>query len=104
MIPDLEQSGNSGDLPHGSLDLGGGYVLLRAQEAEERALQDCEAEALRESVYAAPRDSDILVRQWAKLRIPTGQNCTSAWKELKKPLERQRTAHNVKVCLALHSP
>ena len=67
MIPDLEQSGNSGDLPHGSLDLGGGYVLLCMQEAEECALRDCEAEALQESVYAAPRNGDILVCWWAKL-------------------------------------
>ena len=104
MIPDLEQSGNSGDLPHGSLDLGGGYVLLCMLEAEECTLWDYKAEALQESVYAAPRDSNILVCWWAKLQIPTGQNCTSAWKELEKLLKRQWTAHNVKVCLALHSP
>jgi hypothetical protein len=34
---------------------------------------------------------------WAKLRIPTGQNCYTAWKEKEKPLEKRRTAHNVKV-------
>ena len=34
---------------------------------------------------------------WAKLRLPTGQNCYSAWKEKEKPLEKRRTARNVKV-------
>jgi hypothetical protein len=39
----------------------------------------------------------VPVRRWAKLRIPTGQNCYSAWKEKQKPLEKRRTARNVKV-------
>ncbi|KAH9074395.1 hypothetical protein EDB83DRAFT_2203920, partial [Lactarius deliciosus] len=37
--------------------------------------------------------------RWAKLRIPTGQNCYSAWKEKEKPLEKRRTARNVKLLL-----
>jgi hypothetical protein len=45
----------------------------------------------------APIGVEISVRRWAKLRLPTGQNCNSAWKELQKPLERRRTARNVKV-------
>jgi len=39
----------------------------------------------------------ILVQRWAKLRIPTGQNCYSAWKEKQKPLKKWRTVRNVKV-------
>src|SRR5216683_2233935 len=31
------------------------------------------------------------------LTLPTGQNCYSAWKEKEKPLEKCRTARNVKV-------
>jgi hypothetical protein len=42
-------------------------------------------------------EGDIFVRWWARLRIPTGQNCNSAWKELDKPLEERRTARMVKV-------
>ena len=102
MIPNLEQSKATQDLPCGAIDLGGGYVLLRAREAEPRALRDCEAEALRESQGAATSAEDISVRRWAKLRIPTGQNCNSAWKELNKPLEKRRTARNVKVCRRSH--
>ncbi len=37
------------------------------------------------------------MHQWAKLQLPTGQNCYSAWKEKEKPLEKCRTARNVKV-------
>ncbi|KAH9016017.1 hypothetical protein EDB84DRAFT_1252809, partial [Lactarius hengduanensis] len=37
------------------------------------------------------------VRRWARLRILTGQNCYSAWKEKQKPLEKRRTTRNVKV-------
>lgn len=103
MIPDLEQSKATQDLPRGAIDLGDGYVLLRAREAEPRALRDCEAEALRESLPATSREGDIFVRRWAKLRIPTGQNCNSAWKELNKPLEKRRTARNVKVRRTLHA-
>ena len=36
--------------------------------------------------------------RWAKLHIPTGQNCYSTWKEKEKPLEKCCTARNIKVC------
>lgn len=99
MIPSLDlDRASTSTLPRGSKDLGHGYVLLRAREPEPRPLRDCEADALREFLPSAPRDGDIPVRRWAKLRLPTGQNCYSAWKELEKPLEKRRTARNVKVC------
>ena len=98
MIPDLDlDRAATGALPRGSKDLGNGYVLLCACEAEPRPLWDCEADALREFLPSAPREGDIPVRRWAKLRLPTGQNCYSAWKEKEKPLEKRRTARNVKV-------
>ena len=98
MIPDLDlDRAKAGALPRGFKDLGDGYVLLRAREPEPRPLRGCEAEALREFLPSAPRVGDIPVRRWAKLRLPTGQNCYSAWKELEKPLEKRRTARNVKV-------
>ena len=97
MIPDLDQTKAAEDLPRGAMDLGDGYVLLRAREEEARALRDCVAEALRAFLPAAPRGEDILVRRWARLRIPTGQICNSVWKELNKPLEKRRTARMVKV-------
>ena len=53
---------------------------------------------MQEFLPSAPREGDISIRQWAKLQLPTGQNCYSAWKEKKKPLKKRRTARNVKVC------
>ena len=95
MIPDLDT-----DIDHpadrGSKDIGDGFVLLRAREPDPRPLRDCEADALRIIYPSLP--PEVSVRRWAKLRIPTGQNCYSAWKEKEKPLEKRRTARNIKVC------
>jgi hypothetical protein len=98
MIPgvDTERS-DDGSLPRGSKDLGDGFVLLRAREKVPRPLRDCEADALCEYLGILSLGPEIFVRRWAKLRIPTGQNCYSAWKEKQKPLEKRRTARNVKV-------
>ena len=100
MIPDLD--GDQGtSLPRGSKDLGGGFVLLRARDATPHPLREIEAQALRGLFPATPLN--VSVRRWAKLRIPTGQNCYSAWKEKQKPLEKRRTARNVKVSPAIHT-
>ena len=97
MVPDLENINPESNLPCGAIDLGDGYVLLHAREAKLHALRDCEAEALRQALRIASMGEVILVRRWAKLGIPTGQKCNSAWKELNKPLEKRQTACNVKV-------
>ena len=98
MIPDLDPDGYSeAALPHGARDVGEGFIFLQAREDDPRPLRDCEAAALREYLGLPPSDAAISVRQWAKLRIPTGQNCYSAWKEKEKPLEQCRTACNTKV-------
>jgi hypothetical protein len=97
IIPDLDGNKNSRVLPRGSRDLQDGYVMLRARDKYRQCLCECEADALRRFL---PTLSDIespSVRRWARLRIPTGQICYSAWKELLKPLENCRTARNVKV-------
>ena len=99
MVSDLDLDRTTkGDLPHSSKDLGNGFVLLRACEAEPCPLRDCEADALWEFLPLALREGEISVHRWAKLRLPTGQKCYSAWKEKEKPLEKCRTARNVKVC------
>jgi hypothetical protein len=47
---------------------------------------------------------EICVHQWAKLQLPTGQNCYSIWKETQKPIEKCCTARNVKACsISLHA-
>src|SRR6266702_4789890 len=100
MIPDLnEDCGHS--LPLGSNHLGDSFVLLRAQDTNPYSLRDCEADALRNLLPSTL--PDVSVRRWSKLQVPTGQNCYSAWKEKQKPLEKRRTAWNVKVSPAFHS-
>jgi hypothetical protein len=96
MIPDLDIDGTTEEhLPQGCKDVGQGYLLLCAREEEVRPLRDCEGSALCNFLNIAP--TEIRVRRWAKLHIPTGQNCYSAWKELERPIEKRRTARNVKV-------
>jgi hypothetical protein len=99
MIPDLDIDGTTDEhLPQGCKDVGQGYLLLHAREEEARPLRDCEGEALCDFLKITPSTTEICVCRWAKLHIPTGQNCYSAWKELERPIEKRRTARNVKVC------
>jgi len=93
---DTERS-DDGNLPCGSKDLGDGFVLLWARKSDPRPLRDCEADALCEYLGIPSLGDEVLVRCWAKLRILTGQNCYSAWKEKQRPLEKRRTVRNVKV-------
>ena len=97
MIPDFDRD-QSVSLPRGFKDLGSGFVLLHARDANPHLLREIETQVLRELLPATP--PGVTVRRWARLRIPTGQNCYSAWKEKQKPLKKRRTARNVKVSLA----
>jgi len=98
LIPDLNLKGSSHQpLPRGLKDLGDGFVLLHARKETVHPLREYEADALCEILPTASRETEICVRRWAKLCIPTGQNCYSFWKEKQKPLNRCRTACNVKV-------
>jgi hypothetical protein len=98
LIPDLIVDETTVEsIPRNSRDLGDGYVLLRAREVHAHPLRDCEADALREFLPTAKYGSEIYVRRWARLRLPTGQTCYSAWKEKGKPIHKRRTARNVKV-------
>src|SRR5712675_817866 len=97
MIPELDPEGSlETHLPRGSKDLRGGFILLCAREPNPRPLRECEANALLRFT-CIPSDSEFRVCRWAKLRIPTGQTCYTAWKEKEKPLGKRRTARNVKV-------
>jgi len=98
IIPDLEGNQNSGgDLPHGSKDIEDRFVLLHARDKHPECLRECKVDALNKFLSTS-NTGRVAVRQWARLRIPTGQVCYSAWKELQRPLEKCRTACNVKVC------
>ncbi len=100
MIPDLRPP--KAILPRGALDLGGGYILLRAQDRYSRYMSQMEATALRK--YLRTQYSLVLrdiwvpkVTRWARLLLPNGQISRSKWKEDLKPINKIRTARNVKV-------
>ena len=98
LIPDLDLEGSPDQpLPCGLKDLGGSFVLLHAYEKTACSLRECEADALHEILPTTSNDIEICMRRWAKLHIPTGQNCYSFWKEKEKSLNKHRTAHNIKV-------
>jgi hypothetical protein len=78
--PDVDQSGES-KLPRGAKNLGDRFILLHARDEKDYTLRECEALALCTFLGLAPVAGEILVCRWAKLQIPTGQNCYSAWKE-----------------------
>ncbi len=105
LIPNLAPDRkDANSLPRGARDLGDGFVLMRAREEVPGPLWDCEANALRDFLPGSQLEDKIYIRRWAKLRIPTGQNCYSAWKETQKPIQKHRTARNVKVCsISLHA-
>jgi hypothetical protein len=99
MIPDLEPP--IATVPRGGKDLGGGYILLQAQDWTPRPLQNYKTAALVTYLGSAcdlPLDDwSPSIVQWARLCLPNGQVAQSPWKEKLKPLTKMRMAQNVKV-------
>ena len=98
MVPDLDPPKT---LPHGSIDLGNSYILLRAMDNTSRPVTPPEAAAintyLRQVGEVEVNECDLRVVRWARLGLPTGQVARSAWKERLKPLDKVRMARNLKV-------
>jgi len=89
IIPDLEGNQNSGgDLPCGSKDIEDGFVLLHTRDKHPECLRECKVDALNKFLSMS-NTGRVAVHRWARLRIPTGQVCYSAWKELQRPLEKR---------------
>jgi hypothetical protein len=100
MFPDLDEAKDT--IPRGAIDLGKGYVLLRAMERTYYRLSHDYSSGLRSfllEVYnmSLPEAASISIKRWARLQLPTGQVARSSWKECLKPLEKVRMARNVKV-------
>lgn len=105
MFPELDR--NRGDaLPRGALDIGDGYVLLRAKEEYGKYVSGdhgvaiasyiVEAEtALGNEVPGNWRGPKVV--KWARLRLPTGQIARCAWKEKEKAVDTIRRARCVRV-------
>jgi hypothetical protein len=100
LIPDLEPVGNL--LPHGSEDVGGGFILLRALDRTTRKVTNpFESAAICKYLE---RNGAILTDgweaytcRWARVCLPNGQVARSLWKEIKKSLDKLCTSRNLKV-------
>jgi hypothetical protein len=105
MIPDLEPPENP--FPHGSVDVGEGYVLLTATDTTSRPVNEAEGDAIKEYLLKSgqnyPEDWLPSVTRWSRVCLPNGQVARSAWKENIKPIEQLRCARNVKVGSLVHS-
>jgi hypothetical protein len=100
MFFDLDEAKNT--IPRGAIDLGNGYVFLRAMERTYYRHSYDYSNGLRSfllGVYniSLPEAASISVRRWARLQLPTSQVACFSWKECLKPLERVHMARNVKV-------
>ena len=85
--------------PYGSVDLGGGYLLLRPMDGPY-CLTHKEEEAVR-VFYSSSEDSEGVdrrsVNRWGRLKLPTEQIARSVWKEIERCTDMARTDRNVKV-------
>ncbi|KAJ7691750.1 hypothetical protein B0H17DRAFT_1169055 [Mycena rosella] len=98
VIPDLEP--DEIRAPRGSIDIGEGYILLKAQDSCRRPIRPCEEEAIRvyienEFGFDTAKNWVPLVVRWARARLPDGETIRSLWKE--EHMAELRTARHVKV-------
>ncbi|KAI0276983.1 hypothetical protein BC826DRAFT_928107, partial [Russula brevipes] len=87
-------------VPHGGIDLGNDYILLRAKDnchPQTAALRKYLSSDPACSLDDIPDNWEASVVRWSRLRLPNGQIARSAWKERLKPLESVRMARNVKL-------
>ncbi|KIM60882.1 hypothetical protein SCLCIDRAFT_26240 [Scleroderma citrinum Foug A] len=91
-MPELDDSNNG--LPHGSVDLGNGYILLRKRSKNAIIPRGDEAAAI--SQFLGPGHLLPHIKKWAQLRLPNGQIAHSAWREALRPPEQIRVSRNVK--------
>ena len=97
-------------VPQYSLDIGDGYVLLRAKERTGRLLTEItEYPLIRLYLEEAERQHGNnldglqphararMSPRWARLRLPNGQIARSAWKEKSRSFKDSRRARCVKV-------
>ncbi|KAJ7244471.1 hypothetical protein C8J57DRAFT_1191344 [Mycena rebaudengoi] len=103
-IPDLDPEPVFG--PRGSINVGGGFFLLRATDSCKRKVRQCEEDAIREYIDDNADDEGLaerwngLVARWARARLPNGQTARSAFQESRRS-DPTRAARHVKVCYVL---
>ncbi|KAF8475453.1 hypothetical protein JB92DRAFT_3283637 [Gautieria morchelliformis] len=103
MKPKLDDSPDR--TPKGSLELGDGFMLLRAKQRYPMPCTRPERSFIRAyltGVQSDPNDianAPLKITRWARIRLPTGQIARSAWKDNLKPLEKLRMAWCIKLRL-----
>jgi hypothetical protein len=98
MWPEIEHQRNE---PHGSLNLGQGYLLLRPKDTKPYKLSDDERNAISTFYASLPSPEQTerrFIYRWGRLQIPTGQVARSWWKEVDRSSKVARTDRNIKVC------
>ena len=86
--------------PHGSIDIGQGYLLLGPKDEKPYDLPQAEQTALEQFYSSFPNHGCIPPRsiyRWGRLRIPTEQIARSHWKEVVRSSRTARTDRNLKV-------
>jgi hypothetical protein len=87
--------------PHGSIDIGHGYILLGPKDDKPHNLSHVEQTALAKfySGLSNPRSirAPRSIYRWGRLQIPTEQVARSYWKEVIRSSRTARTDRNLKV-------
>jgi len=97
MWPNLERSKKD---PHGSINMGNGYILLGPKDEKPHPLPPDEHTALITFFSGLPNNSSVppkSIYRWGRLQIPTGQFARSYWKEVDRSSRTARTDRNLKV-------
>ncbi|RXW12320.1 hypothetical protein EST38_g13534, partial [Candolleomyces aberdarensis] len=103
MAPNLSRD-HGKPLPHGAVDLGDGYVLLRPTDPKVVVMAPPDMRAYskyRETVIGLARLSDsatVTCYRWARLRLPNQQIARTHWKESQRSSDASvRTSRMVKL-------
>jgi len=88
--------------PHGSIDLGDGYLLLGPKDDSEPHYLSPTDKAALTAFCSGRQDTETTdqrsVYRWGRLKLPTEQVARSRWKELERCSDMARTDRNIKVC------
>ncbi|KIL56752.1 hypothetical protein M378DRAFT_88875, partial [Amanita muscaria Koide BX008] len=95
LIPYLDRKRKA---KQGSVDIGDGYILLRARDRYSREVSEAEANAIQDFLFRSGDLSEATgtqkVQKWARLQLPNGQAARSVWKEDR--MKRVRFSRNIK--------
>ena len=93
------QIGHKQRQPRGSIDLGGGFILLGPTDDKPHDLSPSEHAALNSHQTRSGSDAPTprSVHRWARLQLPNGQVARSHWKEVVRSQRVARTDRMLKV-------